>query len=75
MKTAIYIREGRQQIVLTPENKWENNICKDISSKKVVETYFAQFTDVQGGWTMENPMGYRGEDKDSLMIVLEETTK
>lgn len=73
MKTAIFIKETRQQIVLTPENKWEKNICKTLSEKsKNVSMYFAQFNDVQGGWTMFENSGYRGEDEDSLMIVLDD---
>lgn len=75
MKTAIYIREGRQQIVLSPENEWERNICKDINSKKIVETYFGQFTDVQGGWTMYSNEDYRGKEQNSLMIVLDNPDK
>lgn len=73
MKTAIYIREGRQQIVFTPENEWEKNICKVINgSKGKLSTYIGQFTDVQGGWTMNSHEGYRGEEHDSLIVVIDE---
>jgi len=73
MKTAIYINENRQQIILTPENEWETNICESLSKKsKNTKMYFAQFTDVQGGWTMLSSEGYRGKENDSLMIVLDD---
>ena len=33
MKTAIYIENGRSQIVLTPENDWEKQVIKGIADK------------------------------------------
>jgi len=76
MKSAIFIREDRQQIVLTPENDWERNILKTLEQKKKnMNVYFSQFVDVQGGWTMNSYAGYRGEDSDSLIIVLDEEIK
>ena len=72
MKTAIFISEDRQQIVLTPENEWERNILKTLEeSKKDFNVYWGQFNDVQGGWTMHEKQGYRGKENDSLLIVLD----
>lgn len=76
MKTAIFIKEDRQQVVLTPENEWERKICKMIEEdKKTLNVYYGQFVDVEGGWTMHNTTQYRGEDEDSLIIVLDKKTK
>ena len=76
MKTAIFINEGRTQVVLTPENEWETSALKMIEKdKKDLNVYFSQFNNVQGGWTMFEDQGHRGEDKDSLIIVLDKELK
>lgn len=76
MKTAIFINEDRQQIVLTPENEWEINICKTLEEeKKDLGLYFGQFNDVRGGWTMFESENNRGEKRDSLIIVLDKKSK
>lgn len=72
MKSAIFINEDRTQIVLTPENEWEQTALKMMSANGVKPAmYFAQFTDVQGGWTKFESAGYRGKEKDSLIMVLD----
>lgn len=72
MKTAIFIREGRTQVVLTPENEWEEKVCEMVAEgKKDLNLYFSQFTDVRGGWSMQSEKDYRGQSNNSLIIVLD----
>lgn len=52
MKTAIFINEGVQQVILTPENKWEDNILNSIKSQEnSVEFKMGEFYECQGGYT------------------------
>jgi hypothetical protein len=72
MKTALYMNDERVQVVLTPENDYERNIVKALSDQAYdLHVYKGQFTDVQGGWTMLDRYGYRGEERQSAIIVLD----
>jgi hypothetical protein len=64
MKTAIYIENGRSQIVLTPENDWEKQVIKGIADKpSTVRFHNGSFYPCQGGYTRH------GTYDESLIIV------
>lgn len=64
MKTALYIVEGRTQIVLTPQNPHETAIVKMIQEGKEFATYAGSFYECQGGWT-RNGIG----DESAILII------
>lgn len=70
MKTAIYIEEGVQQVVLTPENKFEKDILKSLSeqdSEVVIRN--GSFFHCRGGWVRHSEPHI--EDQ-SLLIIKKE---
>jgi len=56
MKTAIYIQDGVQQVVLSPENDFEKKAL-DIfhQGEKDFEIYRGSFYECQGGWIRFQP--------------------
>ena len=74
MKTAIYIEDSRQQLVLTSENKFEQNILGLLEHSLGDQVYRGSFYDCQGGWIRQS--GFRdmfpttGEESDSSLIFL-----
>ena len=69
MKTAFYVEEGRQQVVLTPETDMERRIL-DLMHAPLTElkVYKGSFYACVGGWTRHSP------NKDSTIIVLDKAT-
>jgi hypothetical protein len=66
MKTAIYIKNGLTQLVLTPEDEFEKGIVENIDKgKHDVAIYTGSFYQCRGGWVRE------GADDESLIIVME----
>ena len=69
MKTAIYIDNGRMQVVLTPETEFEKNLTKTIADAKAsLEIMEGEFYECQGGWTRHS--AYQTQER-SLIIVLD----
>jgi len=69
MKTAIYIEDGRMQLVLTPDSEFERTTLKAIAAKKKsVTIQEGQFYACKGGWTRYND---HPQDKQSLIVVLD----
>jgi len=67
MNVAIYIKEGRTQLVLTPTTDFEKGIVSKVGrGEQKVSIYTGEFYDCQGGWTRQGNM----TDK-SLIIVLD----
>lgn len=66
MKAAIYIREGRTQVVLTPESDWEKNALTAIEETPQGDLIIhrGSFYDCRGGWTRE------GSGDASLIFVV-----
>lgn len=76
MKIALYIEDGLEQIVLTPETETEKGIIaklhdgtRDLSIKR------GSFYGCRGGWVRQedyyvDTYGTRCKDEDSTMIVL-----
>jgi hypothetical protein len=51
MKTAIYVEQGITQLVLTPQNDWEKNIIKAITTgEQTVQIKRGSFYECRGGW-------------------------
>jgi len=73
MKSAIYINEGTTQVVLTPENQWEESTLKMISgSPHVLQTYYGQFYECLGGWYRRDQ--YAGT-RDSLIFRIDKALR
>lgn len=77
MKIALYIEDGLEQIVLTPESETEKGILGKLhDGTRSLSILRGSFFDVRGGWTRYQPyepkiMSY-GSDRgdESTMIVL-----
>lgn len=66
MKTAIYIENRVTQLVLTPENDWEEAIVKTIhEGAKEIQIYHGGFYQCNGGWNREST------HRNSLMLRVE----
>lgn len=65
MKVALYIEEGWEQIVLTPENDTEKMVLAKLEdSNRTIEIKHGSFYECQGGWQRQGPGNI------STMIVL-----
>ncbi len=68
MNIAIYIENGRTQLVLTPENGFEKEVISKVEGgKQEVVIYTGNFYKCQGGWTKH---GIYKKDTSSLIIVM-----
>lgn len=65
MKIALYIEDGREQIVLTPSTDTEKGILNALTNGSVLTIHKGSFYGCRGGWTRH------GESDDSTIIVLE----
>lgn len=68
MKIALYIEDGREQIVLTPQTKTEAALLDKLhDGSREMSIKRGQFYSCQGGWTRHGP-----SDGDmSTIIVLD----
>jgi hypothetical protein len=75
MKIALYIEDGLEQIVLTPDSETEKGILDKIhDASRQMEVHRGAFYGCRGGWTRWKPhygnlYGEQPED-ESTMIVL-----
>lgn len=69
MKSAIYIRDGRTQVVLTPESDIEKMALSSVEkgSGSQLQTYRGSFYDCRGGWVRQGP------GDESLIFVVTAT--
>ena len=80
MKIALYIEDGVEQIVLTPETATERSILgKLVDGKREMKIYRGGFYACRGGWTRwKQSYGYapfsprETDDDESTIIVLNE---
>jgi hypothetical protein len=78
MKIALYIEDGLEQIVLTPESDTEKGILGKLhDGSRELEIHRGSFFNCKGGWVRHTPFqthydyGYTAKDGDeSSMIVL-----
>lgn len=75
MKIALYIEDGLEQVVLTPESDTEKAILGKLSDgTRSLSIHQGSFYECRGGWVRYSP-AYDGEfgpagGRDSTMIVL-----
>lgn len=70
MKIALYIEDGLEQIVLTPDTATERGVLgKLLDGNRSLSVKEGKFYECQGGWVRQASYGERDEDK-SVMIVL-----
>ena len=71
MKIALYIEDGLEQIVLTPESDTERGIVRKLEDgSRELSIKRGKFYECRGGWVRQSSMGPKREDDDSVMIVL-----
>ena len=66
MKTAIYIEDGDVQLVLTPENDWEQKTLNSFGPDLTASVMHGHFYECQGGW-YRHPYA-ASEEKESLIL-------
>lgn len=67
MKIALYIEDGREQIVLTPTNSTEKAIlAKLYDEKRTVNVVRGSFYACQGGYTRR---GTLGSDESTILVL------
>jgi hypothetical protein len=65
VKIALYIAEGVEQLVLTPDSDHEKSLLGKLSAKdRVLSIHHGSFYECRGGWIRH------GQDDTSTMIVL-----
>lgn len=68
MKIALYIEDGLEQLVLTPESASEKAILGKLADRsRTLSVYQGEFYACRGGWTRQ------GSSETSTIIVLTET--
>lgn len=76
MKIALYIEDGLEQIVLTPESDTEKGILGKLDDgSRTLSIKHGSFYQTRGGWTRYSPSycepyGRSRESDDSTIIVL-----
>lgn len=77
MKIALYIEDGLEQLVLTPESKIERNIlAKMHDASRELKIVRGQFYDCNGGWKRHAERRFErvefrpGDDSDDSTIVV-----
>lgn len=69
MKIALWIEDGLEQIVLTPETQTERDILKKMQDHdRSLHIYSGGFYECQGGWVRQKTT------HDSTMIVMRQIT-
>lgn len=78
MKMALYIEDGLEQIVLTPETETEKGIVGKLhDGTRDLSIHSGEFYPCQGGWTrharQHNPMPFvtdcRYPDKSTIIVL------
>lgn len=65
MKIALYIEDGLEQVVLTPEGQAEKDILSRIhDGSREIQLHRGSFYECRGGWIRS------GSDDTSTMIVM-----
>lgn len=65
MKIALYIEDGLEQIVLTPQSDTEKGILGKLhDGSREMNIYRGSFYECQGGWNRQG-----GDDKSSIIVL------
>lgn len=71
MKIALYIEDGLEQIVLTPESETEKGIIGKLSDgSRMLEIRRGSFYVCNGGWTRFNGAPQPKEDASTMIVLL-----
>lgn len=66
MKIALYIEDGREQIVLTPDSETEKSILNKMhDTERILTIKRGSFYECNGGWMRQ------GANDDSTIIVMD----
>jgi hypothetical protein len=67
MKIALYIEDGLEQIVLTPESDTEKGILGKLRDKdREMSIHQGTFYACQGGWTRQ---AQRSSDESTIIVI------
>ena len=73
MKIALYIEDGLEQIVLTPETETEKGIVGKLhDGSRELSVFSGSFYACQGGWTRHRTYSDYGgatEDKSTIIVL------
>jgi len=70
LKTAIYIEDGDVQLVLSPENEWEQNALKSFGDNMDVTVMRGAFYACAGGWHRHTAIyGHEPEERSLILRV------
>jgi hypothetical protein len=75
MKIALYIEDGLEQIVLTPQSESERGILRKLhDGSRELKIHHGEFYHCQGGWTRHGFVtnDFAPKDNNSTIIVLRE---
>lgn len=71
MKTAIYIEDNKTQVVLTPENKWEQNALAMV--REATGAMKGNFYECRGGYLRLGPIYHSAQndptDESTIFVV------
>lgn len=71
MKIALYIEDGLEQIVLTPETEMEKSIVGKLSDDtRTLSVYQGGFYSCNGGWVRHLELGVETDPDTSTILVL-----
>lgn len=77
MKIALYIEDGLEQVVLTPESDTETNILGKLhDGSRDMSIHKGSFYECRGGWVrrkehyVSHAYGFNEENDESTLIVL-----
>ena len=70
MKTAIYIEDGDVQLVLTPENEWEQKTLNSFGPDMSASIKHGHFYHCAGGYFRHS---YGGEVQDERSLIIRTT--
>jgi hypothetical protein len=70
LKTAIYIEDGRLQLVVTPENEFEKKALEMFQNKPIeAQVFFGSFYDCRGGWVRQTAYQSNYSSGDTSLMV------
>jgi len=77
MRTTVLIENGVTQVMLTPENEFEESVTKSLSNEACsITTHTSEVIDTQGGFTRIHSLyDSASPTKRSLIIRVEEPPK